>query len=77
MEEEDAFVRNWTTWIKSELTFDFWRVEWLHVDLSVGAGGFAGGEVGEHSQVVATFWQFSDEGIVDCPVLETGIDEHS
>lgn len=58
-------------------TFDFWVVERLNVDLTVVAGGLTGGEVGDHCHIMATFREFSHQGIVHDPVVVIGIHEHS
>lgn len=58
-------------------TFDFWVVEGFYVDLSIVAGGLSGGVIGDNSQIVAPFGEFCDEGVVNGPMLETGVHKHS
>lgn len=47
------------------------------MNLSITACGLSRREVGDNSQVVATFREFRDQSVVNSPVLETGIHEHA
>lgn len=63
--------------LNDALTFNLWIVKGLNVNLSITACRLSSREVGDNSQVVATFWEFRDQSVVNSPVLETGVHEYA